>query len=124
MRTVKRLARIVFGVSFVAIGMLHFVTPVPFVAIVPPYLPWPTALVLISGAAEIFLGALLLFRRTSVLAAWGLILLLIAVYPANIHMAVNAHLYPSVSPTALWARLPLQFALIGIVFWFTRPRIG
>ena len=120
MTRVKRVVRLVFGLLFVAIGILHFVRPAPFVAIVPPYLPWPMALVLISGAAEMLFGALLLFRRTAVLAAWGLILLLLAVYPANIHMAVNSHLYPSMSATALWLRLPLQLLLIGIAFWLTR----
>lgn len=116
----KAVARITFGVLFVAIGVLHFVRPAPFVAIVPPYLPWPMALVLVSGAAEIVFGALLLLRSTMVFAAWGLILLLVAVYPANIHMAINADLYPSMSPAALWVRLPIQFLLIGIAFWFTR----
>ncbi len=120
MTRVKRVVRLVFGLLFVAIGILHFVRPAPFVAIVPPYLPWPMALVFISGAAEMLFGALLLFRRTAVLAAWGLILLLLAVYPANIHMAVNSHLYPSMSATALWLRLPLQLLLIGIAFWLTR----
>lgn len=116
----KRLVRITFGALFVAIGVLHFARPTPFVAIVPPYLPWPTALVLVSGAAEILFGALLLFRGTMMLAAWGLILLLVAVYPANIHMALNPDLYPSMSPTVLWARLPLQFVLIATAFWLRR----
>ncbi len=63
---------------------------------------------------------LLLFRATRVIAAWGLILLLVAVYPANIHMALNPDLYPSMSPAVLWARLPLQFVLIAIGFWLRR----
>ncbi len=116
----KRLVRITFGALFVTIGVLHFVRPAPFVAIVPPYLPWPMALVLVSGAAEIVFGVLLLFRATRVIAAWGLILLLVAVYPANIHMALNPDLYPSMSPTVLWARLPLQFVLIATAFWLRR----
>ena len=116
----KHGARLVFGVLFIGVGLLHFVRPAMFVAIVPPYLPSPEALVAVSGAAEMLLGGMLLFQSTAIAAAWGLILLLLAVYPANIHMAVNSHLFPSLSLTALWIRLPLQFVLIGIAFWFTR----
>jgi uncharacterized membrane protein len=116
----KRGARWLFGLVFIAAGILHFIRPAMFAAIVPPYLPWPAALVAISGAAEILLGAMLLYERSARAAAWGLILLLLAVYPANVHMAINSHLFPSLSPTALWVRLPLQFVLIGIAFWFTR----
>lgn len=116
----KSLIRILFGLLLAAIGVLHFVRPAPFVAIVPPWLPWPLALVYVSGAAEIAFGVLLLFRRTRVLAAWGIILLLIAVFPANIHMAVNAHLFPAMSEPVLWARLPLQLVLIALAYRFTR----
>jgi len=84
-------------------------------------LPWQLALVRISGIAEIRLGLLLLFQRCLVLAAWGLIALLIAVFPANIHMALHAELYTYVSPIGLWLRLPLQFVLIGWAYWYTRP---
>ena len=67
------------------------------------------------------LGALLLVRRLTVFAAWGLIALLIAVFPANIHMALNAEQYPTFSPIVLWLRLPLQGVLIAWAYWFTRP---
>ena len=68
---VKRIARYLFGGAFIIAGINHFVMTSFYVSIVPPYLPWPLALVIISGLAEIGLGALLLFQRWSVLAAWG-----------------------------------------------------
>jgi uncharacterized membrane protein len=92
-----------------------------FVSIVPPYLPWPVVLVYVSGVAEILLGGLLMLPMTSRLAAWGLIALLVAVFPANIHMALNPQLFPDISRTALWVRLPLQGVFVAIAYWFTRP---
>lgn len=86
----------------------------------PPYLPWHLALVYISGVAEIGLGALLLFEQWSVLAAWGLMALLIAVFPANIHMALHPALFSWASPINLWLRLPLQGVLIAWAYWYTR----
>jgi uncharacterized membrane protein len=121
MRRAKRIARYVFGAGFMLAGANHFVMTAFYVSIVPPYLPWPLALVIISGLAEIGLGALLLVRRWPALAAWGLIALLIAVFPANIHMALHPYLYPWAPVPALWLRLPLQAALIGWAYWLTRP---
>src|SRR5258706_16434161 len=85
----------VFGLFLVLAGANHFRTPAFYLNIMPPYLPWHLALVYISGVAEIGLGFLLLIRRWSVVAAWGLIALLIAVFPANLHMAMHQELYPS-----------------------------
>jgi len=117
----KLVLLVLFGAFFIVAGITHFTNQAFFTAIVPPYLPWPVALVVISGIAEIGLGVLLLIRRTSRLAAWGLIALLIAVFPANVHMAMNPQLYPDTSPTALLIRLPLQGVLIAVAYWFTRP---
>ena len=85
----------------------------------PPYLPWHRSLVLISGVAEIVLGAGLLSPRLQAVAAWGLIALLVAVFPANLHMAFNPNLFPEFSPAMLWIRLPLQGVLIAWAYWFT-----
>ena len=117
----KRILLVLFGLFFIVAGITHFTNQAFFTAIVPPYLPWPVALVVISGIAEIGLGVALLVRRTSRLAAWGLIALLIAVFPANLHMAMNPQLYPDTSPTALLIRLPLQGVLVAVAYWFTRP---
>ena len=79
----------------------------------PPYLPWHFFLVEVSGVCEIALGLLLLVPLCTRWAAWGLIALLVAVFPANLHMAVHPELYPEIPAAALWARLPLQAVLIA-----------
>mgnify|MGYP001285309194 CR=1 FL=1 len=117
----KTATRWLFGVLFILAGVNHFLNPGFYVDIMPPYLPWHGALVAISGVAEIALGALLLFRRWSVRAGWGLMVLLVAIFPANLHMAMNPQLYPSISPVALWLRLPLQGLLIAWAYWYTTP---
>ncbi len=103
--------------AFAAVGITHFTNPDFFVAIVPPYLPAPLALVYISGFFEILGGLGLLVPKLRRLAGWGLIALMIAVYPANIHMAMNPDQFPEMSPTALYVRLPIQFVMIAIVWW-------
>lgn len=116
------LLRWAFGLLFVLAGANHFLNPGFYLAIMPPYLPWHGALVFISGVAEVVLGAMLCPSRTQRVAAWGLIALLIAIFPANIHMALNPHLYPGISALALWLRLPLQFVLMAIAWRYTRRR--
>ncbi|MBY0524151.1 MAG: DoxX family membrane protein [Gemmataceae bacterium] len=118
----KSVARWAFGILFVLAGINHFVQPDFYVKIMPPYLPWHRALVAVSGAAEVVLGVLLLIPRWTMLAAWALIALLVAVFPANVHMAWNAELYPTIPPPVLWARLPLQGLLIALAYWFTREK--
>ncbi|MDQ6701554.1 MAG: DoxX family protein [Acidobacteriota bacterium] len=99
---------------FTAAGVLHFLLTDQYARVMPPYLPAPRFLVFVSGAAEIAGGLGMLLPITRQAAAWGLIALLIAVFPANIYMA-QAHL---VTPQwALWARLPLQVLLVWWVFW-------
>lgn len=111
-----------FGAFFIAAGLLHLVRPGLFVAIVPPYIPWPLPLIYISGVAEIVLGGMLFVRRWSSPAGWGLLALLVAVFPANVHMAVNADQFPSIPETVLWWRLPGQGVLIALAYLFARDR--
>jgi uncharacterized membrane protein len=111
----------VYGVMFVAAGVMHFVSPGFYMKIMPPYLPYQRTLVLLSGGIEIALGVLLLIPDTSRWAAWGLIALLIAVFPANIYMYKNAKEF-SISPLILFLRLPLQGLLILWAYAYTRPR--
>src|SRR4051794_5162028 len=89
MRTLKVVLKWLLGALFVGAGVYHFVNPAFYTRIMPPYLPWHAELVYLSGACEIALGVLLLVPRCSRPAAWGLVALLVAVFPANIHMAVN-----------------------------------
>lgn len=121
MRHWKTATRYLFGVLFIIAGVNHFRNPDGFVRVMPPYLPWHLELVYLSGAAEIGLGAMLLFRRWMAVAGWGLIALLVAVFPANIQMALHPEVYPSAPVWVLWTRLPLQFLLIAWAWWYTRP---
>ena len=104
-------------------GFLHLINPGFFVAIIPPELPNPEWLNLISGLIEIVLGVYLLEPKTRVMAAWGTIALLIAVYPANVYMMLE-NVGPegpgSGNPVVNWVRLPFQF-LFGVwAWWYTR----
>ena len=98
---------------FTGAGIMHFVAPDQYMRVMPPYLPQPRALVLISGAAEIAGGLGLLVPQLRRYAAWGLIALLVAVFPANVYMAQEGIMGP---PWALWARLPMQAVLIWWVY--------
>jgi uncharacterized membrane protein len=120
MVTFKLVARFLLAAFFIAAGVNHFLNPRFYVGIMPPYLPWHLELVYLSGVAEIALGAMLMFQRWAVAAGWGLIALLIAVFPANVHMTLHPQLYPGISPVALWLRLPIQGLLIAWAYWFTR----
>ncbi len=106
---------------FILAGANHFRDAGFYLTIMPAYLPWPLFLVYLSGIFEILLGALVLIPKCSWLARWGLIALLIAVFPANLQMALHQELYPQFSPAVLWLRLPLQGVLIAWVYWCTRP---
>lgn len=104
-------------------GFLHLLNPEFFVRIIPPELPGPEWLNVISGLIEIVLGVYLLEPKTRALAAWGVIALLIAVYPANVYMMLE-NVGPdgpgSGNPVVNWVRLPFQF-LFGVwAWWYTR----
>ena len=102
-------------------GFNHFINTAFYLKIMPPYLPWHLLLVYLSGFLEVVLGILLLIPKFTRVAAWGLIALLVAVFPANLHMAVNHELYPEHSVMALWLRLPLQIVLMAWAYWYTLP---
>ena len=118
----KRALLWLMGAFYGFAGAMHFARPDYYMPMMPPYLPWHLELVYISGVCEVLLGVLLLIPRWTSAAAWGLIALLIAVFPANLHMALHTELYPHVPPALLWARLPLQGVLIAWAYWFTRSR--
>lgn len=116
-------SKFVLSLLFVLAGINHFWHSDIYVAIMPPYLPWHREMVFLSGIAEVGLGILLLVPRWSRWAAWGLIALLIAVFPANIHMALHSEQFAGISPILLWLRLPMQLVLIGWIYWHTRPQV-
>lgn len=120
----RRTSRIVLAVLFVAAGVLHFVIPQAYARIVPPYLPAPLLLVYLSGVAEVAGGVGLLVERTRRAAGVGLVLLLLAVWPANLQMALDARAgdASAVAETLLWLRLPLQLGMIAWVAWAAEVR--
>ena len=124
MPPLKTLSRCLLGLFFMAAGLNHFWHTAFYVAMVPPYLPYPLALVYFSGVAELVLGAGVLVRRWEAGAAWGLIVLSVAVFPANVHMALHPELFTQFSPAGLWLRLPLQAVVIAWAYWHTRPARG
>jgi len=117
----RKIAPFVVSIFFIIVGITHFTSPDFFVSIVPPYLPAPLALVYVSGFFEIVGGLGVLLPVTRTLAGYGLLALLVAVYPANLHMAMNPSEFPDIPPAALYARLPIQFVFGWVVWWATRP---
>jgi len=120
----KRALEILFGLFFVGAGLNHFVRTAFYLRMMPNYVPLHLAMVQISGAAEIALGILLLIPAMSATAAWGLIALLVAVFPANIQMALHPETFPEFQPAALWLRLPLQAVMIAWAYWLTGKNRG
>ena len=117
---VKKASIVLASVFYVLVGIQHFVDPQSFVQIVPPYLPYPLQLVYISGFFEIALGLLLLVPSLRFIAGWGLILLLIAVFPANIYLAQTNGAAMNTTPLIAWGRLPFQLVFIAVAYWHTR----
>ncbi|MFP2928757.1 MauE/DoxX family redox-associated membrane protein [Pyxidicoccus sp. 3LG] len=119
METVKLVLQYALALLMVAAGVNHFRNPKFYLRIMPPYLPWHGPLVFWSGVAEVLLGVLLVVPPTTRLAAWGLIALLVAVFPANLYMATNPERFKKLHPALLWLRLPLQGVLILWAWWYT-----
>lgn len=119
--TVLLVLKWVLGLAMIGVGIMHFTATRGFEAIVPKVLPAPKLLVWVSGVAEIAGGVGLLIPMTQVWAAWGLIALYVAVFPANINMAINdLPLGKTKVPRwAQWARLPLQAVFIAWAWLFT-----
>lgn len=103
------------GLALIFAGLLHFLQPAPFLAMMPPFLPWHRKLVQVSGAAEIAVGFGLLVPRLRRVSAWAAVALLAAVFPANIYAAVSQVEIPGYPSAAWyrWLRLPMQGVLIG-----------
>ena len=112
------------SIGYIGVGTYHFISPSFFLNIMPPYLPYHLELIYLSGACEIILGVGLLFKKYRFFVCWGLIFLLIAVFPANIYLAFNyeAQQALNISPfLASWVRLPIQFVFIAIAYWHSKP---
>jgi uncharacterized membrane protein len=119
MKRIKLISKYLLAIFMIVAGTMHFVNPAFFLKIVPPDLPFHKELVLVSGVCEVLLGVLLLIPKYSHLAAWGIIALLIAVFPANIYLFRNQDILPA-SPLVHLLRLPLQGVFILWAYWHTR----
>ena len=120
----KTILRVAMAAFYVFAGVNHFTRASFYLRMMPPYVPWHLAMVQISGVAEIALGLLMLIPQTSALAAWGLIALLVAVFPANLQMALHPETFPEFRPAMLWFRLPLQAVLMAWAYWYTRATVS
>ena len=116
----KAASKYLLAIFMITAGIMHFLNPAFFQKIMPPYLPLHQELVLLSGIFEVLLGILLLIPQTSRKAGWGIIALLIAVFPANLYLFQHQDIMPA-SPIIHLLRLPLQGVFILWAYWHTRP---
>ena len=119
---IKSFLIIISSIFYVIVGIKHFIEPEYFLSIVPPYLPYHLEIVYISGLFEILFGLLILFPKYRYYGAIGLILLLVAVFPANIYLAQSKEAQEAIGATqeiATW-RLPIQGVLIWIAYFIRR----
>lgn len=118
---VKTFFLILLSVFFTYAGIDHLISPDFYVSIMPPWMLWHLELVYLSGVFEVMGGVGVLIPRFRAFAGAGLVALLIAVYPANLHMAFNPHLFPDIPVVALYIRLALQFLAFYWAYTVTRP---
>ena len=118
MSLVRSILRWILAVFFIVAGVNHFRTPAIYYAMMPDWVTWPVTANVVAALAEILGGAGLFFPTTKRLAGWGLIGLLVAVFPANVHVALQGKMPGTdFSPVILWLRLPFQALFIAAVWW-------
>lgn len=120
MTRLKTASKYSLAIFLVGAGTMHFVQPEFYMKIMPPYLPWHSQLVYLSGFFEVALGLLLFVPKFSNWAAWAIIALLIAVFPANIYLYQHQEILPA-PPILHLLRLPLQAVFIAWAYWHTKP---
>jgi uncharacterized membrane protein len=109
----------IMAALYVIAGINHFWHPGFYIKMVRNFLPYPVGIVYLSGVIEILLGIGLMIPATQKLSAWGVICLLIAIFPANIYMAIHPEQW-NISTTAAYLRLPLQLVLIWLAYIYTK----
>ncbi len=119
MSHIKAASKYLLAMFMITAGIMHFANPAFFLKIMPPHLPLHKELVLVSGIFEVLLGVLLLVPRSSRMAAWGIVALLIAVFPANLYLYQHQNILLA-SPIIHLLRLPLQGVFILWAYWHTR----
>lgn len=116
----KEITIVVFSLFYIGIGFAHFISPEPFLNIMPPYFPYHLELVYLSGFFEVLLGFLLLFKKYRLFAGYGLVLLLIAVFPANVYLftsSIARDAYGSITQQQAFIRMLFQPLLIITAYW-------
>ena len=117
-KRIKLITMYIMSIFYISVGINHFVEPEWFIQIVPPYLSkYDLELVYISGVFEVMFGTLILFKKTRYYSAWGLILTLAAVFPANIYLAQSDGVAMGTSAAVAWYRLPFQSLFIVLAYW-------
>ena len=116
----KQITIYLMSLFYIFGGIKHFTNVGWYMKIMPPYISYHKELVYLSGAFEIILGIMLLFEQTRFLSGWGLILLLIAVFPANIYLAQTNGAAMNISPALAWGRLPFQAVFLAIAYWHSK----
>ena len=117
----KKIVLIGLAAFFINVGVDHFINPDFYISIMPPAFPLHAEAVYISGFFEVAGGIGVLIPRLRKIAGWGLLALLVAVYPANIYMAITPEAFPELSISLLYTRLPLQFIFFYWAYSVTQP---
>ena len=120
MKIFKLITIVIMAYFYINVGIKHFTEPEWFLQIYPPFLPFGLAAVYISGFFEVLFGIMLLIPKTRYYAGWGLIVLLIAVFPANIYLAYTNVAAMDISATVACGRLPFQALFIGLAYWHSK----
>ena len=120
MKLLKLITILIMAYFYISVGIKHFTEPEWFLQIYPPFLPFGLAAVYVSGFFEVLFGIMLLIPKTRYYAGWGLIGLLIAVFPANIYLAYTNGAAMDISAAVAWGRLPFQALFIGLAYWHSK----
>ena len=122
---IRKISLVLLAGFFGVAGLAHFISPETYLPLMPPYLPWHLFLIYVSGVAEVAGGVGLCIPKLRRAAGWGLITLLIAIFPANVYMLTNGLVLggQAVAQWVLWLRLPLQGVMIAWVWWSAVKRV-
>ena len=113
----KFITILIMSCFYMNVGVKHFIEPEWFLQIMPPNFPHHYQAVYWSGFFELLFGFLLINPKTRFIAGWGIIFVMITVFPANLYLAVNDGAVMGISKELAWGRLPFQYVFIGLAYW-------
>ena len=117
---IKLITILIMSCFYMNVGVKHFIEPEWFLQIMPPQFPSHYAAVYLSGFFELLFGFMLINPRTRFVAGWGIIFIMITVFPANLYLAVSDGIVMGISKELAWARLPFQYLFIGLAYWHAK----